>query len=104
MKHYLLFYDVVDDYVVRRAEFRDAHLERAWAANVRGELVLGGALVDPPDGAVLLFRCDSPQVVEEFARTDPYVMNGLIERWRVREWHTVVGADATAPVRPREAS
>jgi uncharacterized protein YciI len=100
MKHYLLIYDVVDDYVTRRAQFRSAHLEKAWAAHDRGELVLGGALLDPPDSALLLFRCGSPREAEEFARTDPYVVNGLVKIWRVREWNTVVGADAAAPFRP----
>ena len=98
--HYLLFYDVVEDYVARRAAFRDAHLRKAWEAAERGELMLAGALADPVDGAVLLFRGSSPAVAEAFARSDPYVVNGLVTRWRVREWMTVAGADATTPVRP----
>jgi hypothetical protein len=89
--HYLLFYDVVPDYVARRAAFRDAHLALARAAHARGELVLGGALADPVDGAVLLFRGDSPTAAEAFAAADPYVTNGLVTRWRVRAWTTVVG-------------
>ncbi len=100
MQHYLLFYDVGEDYVQRRAGFRAAHLERAWRAHERGELVLGGALANPVDGAVLLFKGDSPQGAEMFARTDPYVTNGLVVRWRVREWTTVVGEGAANPVRP----
>lgn len=100
MKHYLLFYDVGEDYTTRRADFRGVHLEKARAAQARGELVLGGALADPVDGAVLLFKGETPAVAESFARTDPYVLNGLVLRWRVREWITVVGAEATAPVRP----
>lgn len=99
MKHYLLFYDVVDDYAVRRAGFRSAHLKKAWAAHERGELVLGGALADPLDGAVLLFKGDSSRGAEDFARADPYVENGLVKSWRVREWNTVVGVDAAAPAR-----
>ncbi|HTE53962.1 MAG TPA: YciI-like protein [Kofleriaceae bacterium] len=98
--HYLLFYDVVPDYTERRAAFRDAHLARAWAAHERGELILGGALADPVDGAVLLFRADSPRVAEAFAEGDPYVLNGLVTRWRVRAWMTVAGDDAAQPVRP----
>lgn len=89
--HYLLFYDVVSDYVERRRPFRDEHLGLARAAHARGELVLGGALADPVDGAVLLFRGDSPAAAEAFAREDPYVRNGLVTAWRVREWTTVVG-------------
>jgi uncharacterized protein YciI len=100
VKHYLLFYEVADDYVERRAAFRDQHLEAAWAASASGALVLGGALDDPVDGAVLLFRAESPAVAEGFARQDPYVTNGLVTRWRVREWNTVVGAGAANPVRP----
>jgi uncharacterized protein len=97
--HYLLFYEVADDYVPRRAEFRDAHLGKAWQASDRGELVLGGALANPADGAVLLFRGDSPEVAEKFARADPYVTSGVVKRWKVREWTTVVGEDAATPVR-----
>jgi uncharacterized protein YciI len=102
--HYLLFYDVGPDYVERRAAFRDEHLSLAWQAHARGELVLGGALADPVDGAVLLFSSDSPGPAEAFAAADPYVRNGLVTRWRVREWKTVAGATAAAPVRPLNTS
>jgi len=98
--HYLLFYEVGEDYVSRRAEFRDAHLEKAWQASERGELVLGGALSNPVDGAVLLFKGDSPEVAEKFARADPYVTSGAVKRWRVREWTTVAGEDSATPIRP----
>lgn len=98
--HYLLFYDVVDDYVQRRAAFRDAHLALAWQAQARGELVIGGALADPVDGAVLVFSGDSPAVAEAFAAADPYVRNGLVTKWRVRTWTTVVGDQAAVPTRP----
>ncbi len=98
--HYLLFYKVGEDYVARRAEFRDAHLDKAWQASERGELVLGGALSNPVDGAVLLFKGDSPEVAERFARADPYVTSGVVKRWHVREWTTVAGEDSATPVRP----
>jgi uncharacterized protein len=94
--HYLLFYDVARDYVERRAAFRSEHLRLAREAQARGELVLGGALADPVDGAVLLFRGESRSVAEAFARADPYVRNGLVAAWRVREWTTVVGDGAAA--------
>jgi uncharacterized protein YciI/heme-degrading monooxygenase HmoA len=98
--HYLLFYEVGEDYISRRAEFRDEHLEKAWKASARGELVLGGALANPVDGAVLLFRGDSPEVAEGFAKADPYVTSGAVKRWHVREWKTVAGEDAATPLRP----
>jgi uncharacterized protein YciI len=96
--HYLLFYDVVENYTQRRVPFRPAHLAYARAAVDRGELVLAGALANPADQAVLLFKGDSPAVAEAFARTDPYVLNGLVSNWRVREWTTVVGPDAAVHV------
>jgi uncharacterized protein len=96
--HYLLLYEVVDDYVTRRAPLREAHLAHARAAVARGELLLGGALANPPDGAVLLFHGASPAAAEAFAAADPYVLNGLVTRWRVREWTTVVGPGAATPL------
>jgi len=102
--HYLLFYEVAEDYVSRRAEFRDAHLQKAWEASERGELVLAGALANPVDGAVLLFSGDSAEVAEKFARADPYVTSGAVKRWHVREWTTVAGEDAATPVRPKAES
>lgn len=99
MNHFLLFYDFVPDYLERRSQFRSEHLRLAWAAADRGELVLGGALADPTDSAVLLFAGDDPSAAENFARADPYVANGLVTRWQVREWTTVVGETAATPVR-----
>ena len=101
MKHFLMFYDFAPDYLERRPRFREEHLAKAWAAHARGELVLDGALADPVDGAVLLFTGESPGAAESFAREDPYVLNGLVTRWRVREWKTVAGETAAAPLRPR---
>jgi uncharacterized protein YciI len=92
--HYLLFYEAVADYEERRRPFRAAHLEHAREAVARGELVLGGAFANPVDGAVLLFRSSSAAAAEEFAKADPYVLNGVIQQWHVREWTTVVGEDA----------
>jgi uncharacterized protein YciI len=98
--HFLLFYDVSPEYLERRGEFRYEHLKLAWEAQGRGELILGGALADPVDCSVLLFKAESAEVVERFVASDPYVKNGLVLRWRVRPWTTVVGDDATTPVRP----
>jgi uncharacterized protein len=103
MKHFLLFYEVGDDYVARRGEFRAAHLDLAWKASERGELVLAGALADPVDKAVLLFKGESPSVAERFAQADPYVINRLVKNWQVREWTTVAGDGSASPVRPSAA-
>ena len=98
--HYLLFYEAADDYASKRAPFREEHLRKAWEASRRGELILGGAFANPTDGAVLLFAGDSPDVAERFAQADPYVTNGAVKEWHVREWNTVVGPMAASPVDP----
>ena len=91
MGYFVLFYDVVDDDVTRRAAVRQEHLRHAEAAVERGELVLGGAFSDPVDRALLVFRASDRSVVEAFARSDPYVTNGLVTRWDVRSWTVVIG-------------
>jgi hypothetical protein len=98
--HYLLWYDLSPEYLERRGAFRGEHLRLAWAAVERGELVLGGAVNDPVDTALLVFQGDAPEAAERFARADPYVRNGLVRAWRVRPWTTVVGPGAATPVRP----
>lgn len=97
-RHFLLLYDLAPDYLERRGLFRSAHLDLARAAVARGELVLGGALADPADQAVLLFKGQGPEAAEAFARADPYVANGLVRAWRVRVRTTVVGPEASTPV------
>lgn len=88
-----LLYDLVDDYLERRAPLREEHLALARAAHERGELVLAGAVTDPADQAILVFRADDPTVVERFVEKDPYVAHGLIRSWRIRSWNVVIGAE-----------
>jgi uncharacterized protein YciI len=101
MKHFLLNYTLAPDYLERRPTFRAEHLGLAQAAVARGELLLGGAAAESgraPDQAVLLFAGEDGRAAEAFARADPYVTSGIVERWRVREWVTVVGEGAAQPV------
>jgi uncharacterized protein YciI len=91
MKYYALFYDVVDNFISRRTAYRGEHLRLAREANRRGELLLAGALSDPADQALLVFRVSDPSAIEDFVRRDPYVTNGLVIRWEVRPWAVVIG-------------
>jgi uncharacterized protein YciI len=95
--HIILFYEVGDDYVERRGPFRAEHLGLIQQAADRGELVMAGALADPADGAVLVFRGPTADAAEAFAKADPYVKNGLVKKWRVRHWNTVLGDGAKFP-------
>lgn len=94
MSYYALLYDVVDDFVVRRAEYREEHLGLVREAHSRGELLLAGAFADPVDRALLVFRAPDRSVAEDFARKDPYVIKGLVTRWEVRPWNVVIGNES----------
>ena len=99
MKHFLLIYDYAPDYLEKRVAARAAHLELARASVARGELQLGGAVPnDEPPFGLLLFKGETPEAAENFARTDPYVTSGVVTAWRVREWVTVVGEGALTKV------
>ncbi|HXJ06422.1 MAG TPA: YciI-like protein [Candidatus Acidoferrum sp.] len=92
MGYYALFYrEVVSNFIGKRAAYREEHLRLAREAHARGELLFAGALADPPDGALLVFRAESPRPAEDFVRKDPYVLNGLVTRWEIRPWTVVVG-------------
>jgi uncharacterized protein YciI len=97
MRYFALSYDVVPNFIERRTPFREAHLRLVRDAHDRGLLVLAGALGDPPDGALLVFRGDSASAVEDFARADPYVREGLVTAWHVRPWAVVIGAGHEPP-------
>jgi uncharacterized protein YciI len=95
MAYYALFYEMADDFLVRRAAFREEHLGLARESFARGELVLAGALADAPATALLVFNCADATAAEDFARKDPYVKNGVAKHWRVRPWTVVVGNQET---------
>jgi uncharacterized protein YciI len=94
--YYILFYDVVDDYIERRKLYREEHLALGRAAQERGELVMAGAFAEPADGAALVFHVDDPAIAQRFAERDPYVRNGLVKAWRVRPWTVVIGGESPA--------
>jgi uncharacterized protein YciI len=98
MAHFLLRYELAPDYLERRPAFRDAHLGFAWKAVEGGTLLLGGAVGDPVESALLLFT--HAEAAHAFAAADPYVAQGLVTQWSVVPWTTVVGAEAANPVRP----
>jgi uncharacterized protein YciI len=100
MAYFALFYHVVEDFVARRAPYRDEHLTFAEAAHQRGEVVLAGALAEPADRALIVLRGDSAEVARNFAQRDPYVRNGLVSHWEVRPWSVVIGGESPKSAAP----
>jgi len=91
VSYWLLLYDLVDDYLQRREPLRAEHLKLASEARSRGELALAGALADPPDSAVFVWKVDDAEVINRFVAHDPYVREGLVKSWRIRRWNVVIG-------------
>ena len=84
-----LFYDYPDDVLERRAPHREDHLGLAREWKEAGRLLMGGAIGDPPHGALLVFRAEREQV-EDFVAKDPYVTRGVATGWRIEPWNVVV--------------
>ncbi len=89
--YYVLYYRTIENYIEKRVPFRQMHLDYAAASQDRGELILGGSFSEPDNGAMLIFKTEDPSVVIEFAKKDPYVVNGLISDWNVRGWNVIIG-------------
>ena len=91
--YYVLLYDYVEGIVEKRAPFREGHLGLLTELRDKGQVVMAGAWANPPDGAAIVFKADSPEVVEQFVASDPYVANGLVPGHRIKEWTVVLGGD-----------
>ncbi|MGY5847886.1 YciI-like protein [Salegentibacter sp. HM20] len=92
MEYYILKYTPIPTYLEERGKYREEHLKLAKDYAERGLLILGGALSDPADEAILVFKADSEKVVAQFATKDPYVQNGLIAKTEIRKWKVVIGS------------
>jgi uncharacterized protein len=91
--YYILFYKTVENYIEKRVPYREEHLAMVNQEYENGTLLMAGPFAEPVDGAVLIFRTESYKPVEEFALNDPYVKNGLITEWNIRQWNVVVGGE-----------
>jgi len=92
-RYFALTYRVVEGFAEKRMAFRELHLGQVRAAHARGELVMAGAMGEPPDGALLVFKGTDASVAERFAREDPYVLRGLVTSWQVTPWSVVIGGE-----------
>jgi hypothetical protein len=91
MTYWVLIYELVDDYLERREPLRAEHLTLARKAANSGEMVMAGALADPYDQAVFVWKAADTEVINRFVAHDPYVREGLVKSWRIRKWNVVIG-------------
>ncbi len=88
-EHHLLLYEYVEDMLERRGPYRDTHLDRIAAEKEAGNVIMAGALGDPPHGGAFVFKGVDPEAIQEFVRNDPYVEAGLVTDWRIEPWKLV---------------
>jgi uncharacterized protein YciI len=89
---YVLFYESADDVTSKAPPHFPAHRERLEDFHARGTLLLVGTFGDPQEeGSMAIFT--NREAAEEFAKGDPFVLNGVVARWHIREWDEVLGED-----------
>ncbi len=85
MNRYVLFYESADDVMSKAPAVYPAHLARLQDFKARGELLMVGTFADPQaDGSMAIFN--SRQGAEDFATEDPFVLQGVVRSWTVKEW------------------
>lgn len=91
MKTFAVFTYLVENAAERRAPYREAHLAHLRELHEKGSLLMGGALQNPLDAGLLIFRAESAEEIEKVLATDAYALNGIWTKIVVREWSVVVG-------------
>jgi uncharacterized protein len=88
---YVLLYESAANVAERAPAQAAAHREHWKPFRERGELLLIGPFGDPQtQGAMAVFT--TLEAAEKFARNDPFVVNGVVRSWEVREWDEAVDA------------
>jgi uncharacterized protein len=87
----LLTLHYVDGMMEKRGPHREAHLAGAQRGYDDGTIVMAGALLDPVDAGVFVFKNVDEAHVKAFAEADAYYVAGLVPRYTIRPWMVVVG-------------
>ncbi len=96
---YVLFYESADDVLATAPAHFPAHSARGREFHERGTMLMYGPFGDPQrEGAMAVFT--SREAAEEFAKGDPFVLNGVVRSWQIREWNEALfGDDALSVAR-----
>jgi uncharacterized protein YciI len=85
---YVLFYESADDVLETAPLHFAAHVEHFQRYVADGTLERVGTWADPREGAMSVFTTRA--AAEDFAANDPFVVNGVVSRWTLREWDEVL--------------
>ena len=85
MNWYVLFYESADNVISKAPAVYPAHVARLQEFKARGELLMVGTFADPQaDGSMAIFN--SRAAPRTFATGDPFVLQGVVRSWTVKEW------------------
>jgi 2-Cys peroxiredoxin 5 len=91
----VLTYNYAPDYLEKRVALRPEHFKYAHEFKARGQIIQGGAILEPKPTGLISFYATREEV-EKFAQEDPYVKRGLATSYEIREWNVVVGSESDA--------
>ncbi len=90
MAKYVLFYESADDVASKAPAHFPAHLARWKEFQGQGTLLMIGTFANAQEeGSMAIFT--TREAAEAFARSDPFVLNGVVRQWSVREWNEAIG-------------
>jgi uncharacterized protein YciI len=84
----VMFYEVAQDGLPKARVHYEAHRTRLHEFHARGVLLMAGPFANPAEGAMGVFT--SREAAEEFIKGDPFVINGVVGKWSLREWNEVL--------------
>jgi uncharacterized protein YciI len=84
----VMFYEVAPDGIAKVQANYVAHRARLNEFHARGVLLMAGPYANPAEGAMAVFT--NREAGEEFIKGDPFVLNGVVSKWTLREWNEVL--------------
>lgn len=90
-KLYVLQYDYVENALEKRQPHRQAHLALINKEVEKGNVVLAGAVDNPPTGGLLILRNLTRENIEQLVKQDPYVINGVVKKYSIKPYMAITG-------------
>ena len=81
---YVLYYQSAPDVLEKVPIHGPAHRAYWREFLTDGSLLMIGPFANPKEGAMGIFT--TREAAESFAENDPFVVNGVVTNWLVREW------------------
>jgi uncharacterized protein YciI len=85
MTKYVLLYESAADVLTKAPAHFEAHSARGREFHQRGSMLMYGPFGDPQaEGSMAVFT--TREAAEAFVDGDPFVLNGVVRSWEIREW------------------